>query len=110
VDDDTTNLRERARRLELVRPRNLTLRGERRLSEPYRARFEGRPPKVEERGDTVVVAFARLALRHGAAATITLEASVPWRIESAGPVRRLTADLGVLNLLGFEVTSEPPPR
>lgn len=73
----------------------------------YRARFEGRPPVVEERGATVAVTFPRLARRDGAATTITLDASVPWRIEAAGPVRRLIADLGVLTLLGFEVTSGP---
>jgi class 3 adenylate cyclase len=105
VDDATTDLGERARRLELVRPRDLTLRGERRLSRPYRARFEGRPPEVEELGDTVAVTYPRLARKFGAAATITLDASVSWRIEATGPVRRLTADLGVLTLLGFEVTS-----
>jgi len=102
VDDATTDLGERARRLELVRPRDLTLRGERGLSRLYRARFEGRPPGVEELGDTVAVTYPRFARRYGAAATITLDASVPWRIEAAGPVRRLTADLGVLTLLGFE--------
>jgi class 3 adenylate cyclase len=102
VDDATTDLGERARRLELVRPRDLTLRGERGLSRLYRARFEGRPPGVEELGDTMAVTYPRLARRYGAAATITLDASVPWRIEAAGPVRRLTADLGVLTLLGFE--------
>lgn len=86
-----------------MRPRDLTVRGERGLTEPFRTRFEGRRPRIEQTAEAVTVTFPRLARRTDSA--ITLDASIPWRIEATGPVRGLTADLGVVTLAGFEVTS-----
>ena len=46
-----------ARRLRLVRAANVTLTTDPSLPEPYRARFEGAPPKVRERGGVVTVEY-----------------------------------------------------
>jgi class 3 adenylate cyclase len=103
VDQASATLIGRARRLVLVRPRDLTLRGEPGLAEPYRVRSEGAEPEVGEVPEAVTVTFPRFARRRDSA--IVLDASIPWLIEATERVRRLTADLGALTLAGFEVTS-----
>jgi class 3 adenylate cyclase len=95
----------RTARLELVRATNLTIRADLSLEELYRTRFEGRPPKVREEGDTVAIEYPRAILswdRRKRASWVTLSASVPWLIEARTGVAKLTADLGALSLRGFK--------
>ncbi len=77
------------------------------MEELYRTRFEGRRPKVRADGDTVAIEYPKSILtwdRRKAASWVTLDASVPWRIEARTSVARLTADLGALSLKGIEAS------
>ena len=69
------------------------------------ARFDGKPPKVTVRGDTVAVAYRGFGAfgwkKNGA--TLALAASVPWDLELRGGVARLEADLGELRVASIEV-------
>lgn len=75
------------------------------MEDLYRTRFEGRPPKVRVLADTVTVEYPRFALGRGRPyrSTVTLNASVPWRIESRGGLTGLMADLGGLALQAFDI-------
>ena len=95
-----------ARRLRLVRAANVTLGTDPSLPEPYRARFEGAPPKVRERGGAVTVEYGprfRPTGWGGQAADITLNPSAGWRIEATRGIDHLRADLSGAQLLGLEV-------
>jgi class 3 adenylate cyclase len=93
------------RSLELIRAEHLTLRWDRSLTEPYRARFEGRPPRILESADGVTLEYPRFAVgrRRALPSTVTLNAWAPWQIETRGKLRGLTADLGGIVLKGFHV-------
>ena len=85
-----------ARRLRLVRATNVTLGTDPALPEPYRARFEGAPPKVRERGGVVTVEYGprfRPTGWGGQAADITLNPSGGWRIEAGSA--RIISKLGI---------------
>jgi class 3 adenylate cyclase len=95
-----------ARRLRLVRASNVTLGTDPSLPEPYRAHFEGAPPKVRERGGVVTVEYGprfRPLGWGGQAADIALNPSAGWRIEAARGIDHLRADLSGAQLLGLEV-------
>jgi class 3 adenylate cyclase len=94
-----------APRLVLIRAANLTLRADRSLEDLYRTRFEGRPPKVRTAADTLTLEYPRFGYgrRHPYRSTVTVNGSVPWRIESRGGLTALMADLGALTLQAFDV-------
>jgi class 3 adenylate cyclase len=94
-------------RLELVRAAGVTILADPALREPYQATFQGPAPRVEVRDGTVAVEYRRLRFplfdRPAGAATVTLNGSVPWRIEARGGLSHVTATLDAVQLLGFEV-------
>jgi class 3 adenylate cyclase len=94
-----------ARRLVLVRAANLTVRSDRSMTEPFRTRFEGRPPEVQAGEDAVTLEYPRFAVRRRRPyrSTITLNGSVPWRIEARGPLSSFTGDLAGITLEAFDV-------
>ena len=96
----------RSWRLRLVRAGNLTIATDPSLSDLYRARFEGTPPKVRVRGGVVAVEYGprfRPTDWRRQAAELTLNPSVRWRIEAPRGLDRLRADLRETQLLGLEV-------
>jgi hypothetical protein len=92
-------------RLVLVRATNLTIRSDPSMTEPFRTRFEGRPPAVRAEDDAVTLEYPRFALgrRRPYRSTVILKGSVPWRIEAHGPLTALTADLGGVELQAFDI-------
>jgi class 3 adenylate cyclase len=95
----------RSWRLRLVRAANLTLGTDPSLAEPYRARFEGAPPRVRVRSGVVVVEYGPRFRpsewgRH--AAEIDLSPAVGWRIETHRGIRGFRADLRSARLLGLD--------
>lgn len=93
-------------RLKLVRPGNVTIRADRSMPDLYRTRFQGRPAEVLQHGDTVTIEYPRGVFfdrRRTWASVVVLNGSVPWHIEVRGRASKLTADLGAITLLGFEV-------
>jgi class 3 adenylate cyclase len=93
------------RRLVLVRAANLTIRSDPSMTEPFGTRFEGRPPKVRDEDDAVTLEYPRFAIgrRRPYRSIVILNRSVPWRIETHGPLSALTADLGGVELQAFDV-------
>jgi hypothetical protein len=89
----------------LIRAANITLRADRSMEDLYRTRFEGRPPKVRTEADTVTLEYPRFGSgrRRPYRSTVTLNGSVPWRIESRGRLTELMADLGGVSLRAFDV-------
>src|ERR671922_3039919 len=83
------------RRLVLIRAANITIRSDRAMEDLYRTRFEGRPPKVRTAADTVTLEYPRFAMgkRRPYRSTVTLNASLPWRIEFRGRLAGLGAGL-----------------
>jgi class 3 adenylate cyclase len=96
----------RSWRLRLVRAANLTLGTDPGLAEPYRARFEGAPPRVRVRSGVVTVEYGP-RFRPGEwsrqSAEITLNPSVAWQIEGRKGFSRTRADLRGARLLALEV-------
>ena len=94
-------------RLRLVRAAGVTIGAGLSMREPYRAHFEGRAPKVQVGDGTVAIEYRRRGLppfdRRTHASAITLNGSVGWRIEARGGLAGVTADLGAVQLLAFEV-------
>jgi class 3 adenylate cyclase len=84
-------------RLRLIRAANVTLRADPAMEELYRARFEGREPKVDTEDHLVTLRYPRFAVGHRLPyrSTVTLRGTVPWRIECRGMLRRLRGDLGL---------------
>ena len=93
------------RRLVLVRAANITIRSDPSLAEPFRTRFEGRPPTIRAEDVAVTLEYPRFAVRRRRPyrSTVILNGSVPWRIEARGPLSALTADLGGVELQAFDV-------
>ena len=82
----------------------LTLRVAYRMDDLYRARFEGKPPKMEVEGGTVTFRRSRRYTlfdlrRHSE--EITLNAAVPWEVEVRSGAAWVKADLGGLELASF---------
>ena len=91
-------------RLKLVRARNVTIRTDPSIRQPYRARFEGAPPKVLVQAGVVTVDVGVRRLPRGRRASeITLNPSMPWGIDAPKDLWELRADLTALHLLGVEV-------
>ncbi|HEX8132070.1 MAG TPA: adenylate/guanylate cyclase domain-containing protein [Actinomycetes bacterium] len=94
-------------RLQLVRAAGVTIAADPSLREPYRASFQGAAPRVRVEAGTVALEYRRLRFPpfewHAAASTVTLNGSVPWRIEARGGLAHVTATLEGVQLLGFEV-------
>jgi hypothetical protein len=87
-----------------------TLRANPALPDLYRARFEGPQPRVRAEDGTVTIAYGRFPLLdwlyywwRRTAAEVTLNGSIPWRIEARGGVSHLTADLRGLALQGVHL-------
>jgi class 3 adenylate cyclase len=96
----------RSWRLRLVRAANLTLGTDPSLAEPYRARFEGAPPRVRARSGVVSIEYGPRFRPPGwgrQAATIDLNPAVGWRIEAAKGLSGVRADLRSARLLAVEV-------
>lgn len=90
----------------------VTVRADPSMADLYRARFEGRVPRVGAEAGTVTIRYARFplfdwlyysALRERPA-EIALNAQVPWYIEIRDGASRLTADLRGLELRSFEAS------
>jgi class 3 adenylate cyclase len=96
----------RSVRLRLVRAPSVTLGADPSLAELYRARYEGTPPKVRDRGGVVTIEYGP-RFRPGdwsrQAADIRLNPSVGWRIEATRGMVGLRADLRGARLLGLDV-------
>jgi class 3 adenylate cyclase len=93
-------------RLRLVRAVNVTLETDPSVTDLYRARFEGTPPRVRVRGGLVAIEYGprfRPTDWSRQAARLTLNPSVGWRIEAPRGVAKLRADLSSTRLLGLEV-------
>jgi DNA-binding MarR family transcriptional regulator len=82
-----------------------TLRADARMELLYLARFEGRAPTVKEEGGTVIIQYPRFSLLdwRKLAADVTLNGSIPWRLELKGGVSRLEAELSALRLESLEL-------
>jgi class 3 adenylate cyclase len=91
-------------RLYLVRAVNVVIRADRSMTDLYRTRFEGRPPKVRSEADTVTLEYPRFGYSRPRPyrSTITLNGSVAWRIESRGGLTGLTADLAGITLQALD--------
>jgi class 3 adenylate cyclase len=92
--------------LRLVRAANVTLGTDPAMAEPYRARFEGAPPRVGVRDGVVTIEYRPrlLPTSWGAqAADVVLNPAAAWRVEAPRGVGRLRADLSGARLLGLEV-------
>lgn len=91
-------------RLSLVRAVNVVIRSDRSMTDLYRTRFEGRPPKVRPEADTVTLEYPRFGYsrRRPYRSTVTLNGSVAWRIESRGGLTGLTADLAGITLQALD--------
>jgi len=82
----------------------LTLRVAYRMDDLYRARFEGKPPKVRVEGGTVIFRrFRRYTLfdLRRPSEEVMLNAAVPWEVEVRGGAAWVKADLGGLGLSSF---------
>lgn len=82
----------------------LTLRADAGMDGLYRARFEGKPPKVEEEDGTVTFRRSRRYTlfdlrRHSE--EVSLNPAVPWEVEVRGGAAWVKADLGGLGLSSF---------
>jgi DNA-binding MarR family transcriptional regulator len=96
---------ERAR-LELVGAAYLSLVVDPGMEELYRARFDGRLPRVKAEGGVVTVSYSRFRLFdfRQTSGRIALNPSVSWEIEARGLGAKLDADLSGLPLRSLQVT------
>jgi hypothetical protein len=70
----------------------------------YTARCTRRPPRARVHGGTVELTYPRLSLGLGERRdTVTLNGSIPWRVEVHGGVGDVAADLSGVDLRSFEV-------
>lgn len=87
-----------------------TLRADPSMADLYRARFEGRAPRVVAGEDTVTIRYPRFPLfdwfgyPRERPAEVALNARVPWDVEIREGASRLTADLRGLELRSFELS------
>ena len=96
-----------AARLEFSRgAARIVLRGDASLTELYRARFQGSPPDIAVRGNTVTMQqkrhFRPLEWRN-LSSDILLNAGMPWAISLRGGMWKLSADLRALRLESLEL-------
>jgi class 3 adenylate cyclase len=94
-------------RLQLVRAAGVTIAADPSMQEPYQGRFEGPAPKVRVGDGTVAIEYRRHRFPslegRAEASTVTLNGSLPWRIEARGGLAHVTASLDTVQLLGLEV-------
>ena len=90
----------------------VTIVGEAAMADLCRARFEGEAPDVRAAAGVVTLRYPRHSLgglvrdllrRDSDAATIALNGTIPWHVETAGGASRLTADLRALRLQRFRI-------
>jgi hypothetical protein len=84
----------------------LNVRAEPSMANLFRARFEGRRPRVGVEDGTVTIHYPRFDWRYylrERPAEVALNASIPWSIEIRDGTSRFTADLRGLELRSFEV-------
>jgi hypothetical protein len=84
----------------------VTVRVDPSMADLYRARFEGRTPRVGVEDGTVTIRYPRFDWRNylrERPAEVALNAQIPWDIEICDGASRLTADLRSLDLRSFEV-------
>jgi hypothetical protein len=85
----------------------LNVRAEPSMADLFRARFEGRTPRVGVEDGTVTIRYPDFDWRYYRSerpTEVTLNAQVPWGIEIRDGASRLTADLRGLDLRSFEVS------
>lgn len=88
----------------------VTVRAEPSITDLYRARFEGRAPRVAAEDGTVTIRYPRfphldrIGYLRERPAEVALNASVPWDVEIRDGASRLTADLRGLELRSLEVS------
>lgn len=86
----------------------LTLRTDAAMDDLYKARFEGPLPDVKAKDGMVAIRYPKRLLDWTPVggkrkAAVTLSTAVPWRILIQGGAAQVTAELGGLDLAGFEV-------
>jgi DNA-binding MarR family transcriptional regulator len=86
----------------------LTLRADAGMSDLYKAHFEGPLPEVKAKDGVVAIRYARRLWDWAPGggkrkAAVALSTTVPWRILIQGGASQVTAELGGLDLAGFEV-------
>ena len=86
---------------------NVRLRSDRDMAELFRARFEGKVPRVEAADGIVTVRYRRGPGGWGgwrrARGEVVLNAMVPWTIHVQGGVSNLDADLTGIRLTALEI-------
>lgn len=86
----------------------LTLRADAGMDDLYKARFEGPLPDVKAKGGLVAIRYSKRVwdwtpVGPKRKATVVLSTAVPWQILIQGGAAQVTAELGGLDLAGFEV-------
>lgn len=84
----------------------LTLRTSEGMAELYQARFEGSVPNVVARDGVVTIRYPRRLLDLSGEqrqAVVTLSRAIPWQIVIQNGGSTVTAELGDLNLVSFEI-------
>jgi hypothetical protein len=88
----------------------VTVRADPSMADLYRARFEGRAPRIAAEDGTVTIRYPRfphidrLGYLRERPTEVALNASIPWDVEIRDGASRLTADLRGLELRSFEVS------
>jgi hypothetical protein len=85
----------------------VTVRVDPSMADLYRARFEGRTPRVGVEDGTVTIRYPRFDWRNylrERPAEVALNAQIPWDIEIRDGASKLTADLRGLELRSFVVS------
>jgi hypothetical protein len=85
----------------------VTVRVDPSMADLYRARFEGRTPRVGVEDGTVTIRYPRFDWRsylRERPAEVALNAQIPWDIEIRDGASRLTADLRGFELRSFVVS------
>jgi DNA-binding MarR family transcriptional regulator len=83
----------------------LTLAGDAGAGELFRARFEGKAPRLTVRDGTVAIVYGRFSpfSWKKLGASLSLSPEVPWELELRGGIARLAADLTTLRLTRLEL-------
>ena len=86
----------------------MTIRGDAGQAELLRAEFRGPVPEVEEHDGTVTITYRQTPIIGGLLhpprpAEITLNTSIPWRIQVRGGAGNVVADLREVTLEGLEM-------
>jgi DNA-binding MarR family transcriptional regulator len=85
----------------------LTLRGDPRLEDLYRAKFEGPVPVVRVRDGTVIIGYKGFGKPwdwRKRNSEVSLTSAIPWMVDIVGGAHKLTADFTAIDLRSFDVT------